>query len=524
MRAVKGPDGKPVTVNKIASRGPHKGETVKVPLRKPVKDRQGKTVYVESAKWAIEYSDAEGRIRTAGGFRDKSAAQLKMAEIVRAVEQQRAGIVSVAYEHGEKPVANHVADWIADLTRAGRSRAYTRNIKSRVGRLRADLGWTKLSSIRSDTLSRWLSLQQRGGLSGRTINHYIEAAMAFCNWCVIQRRLETNPLDGFGKATSVEPTFVRRAATLEELQRFLAVPAKRALVYLTAVLTGLRRKELKLLQWGDVRFGDAPHISLRAGTTKSRRADVLPIPPELVDELRAIRPDNSKPTDRAFKSVPKSSTVQADLRRAGIELVVDGRKLDLHALRTTFGTMLATSGASIRTAMELMRHTDIRLTTRVYTDPRLLDTHGAVDRLPRIRTDRDKQRLRATGTCDVASKTPEKNIRSDIRKGVAGRGETWPDTMSSDSAAEKIRNQKTPTKIGVSNTKRLRSNEWARRESNPHVLFGTEDFKSPASAVPPLAQVVYCQRLKSDNSFAKSELSTFRRRFPSHPAVVYHTP
>ena len=30
---------------------------------------------------------------------------------------------------------------------------------------------------------------------------------------------------------------------------------------------------------------------------------------------------------------------------------------------------------------------------------------------------------------------------------------------------------------------------WARRESNPHLPFGSTDFKSDVSAVPPLARV-----------------------------------
>jgi integrase len=56
--------------------------------------------------------------------------------------------------------------------------------------------------------------------------------------------------------------------------------------------------------------------------------------------------------------------------------------MDFHALRVTFGTLLAKQGVPIQTAKVLMRHTDIRLTTNIYTDASLLDTDKAVNELP----------------------------------------------------------------------------------------------------------------------------------------------
>jgi integrase len=61
-----------------------------------------------------------------------------------------------------------------------------------------------------------------------------------------------------------------------------------------------------------------------------------------------------------------------------------GRTVDVHALRTTFGTMLAVAGVSLRVAQEAMRHSDPRLTANVYTDPKFLDVAGAVSQLPTL--------------------------------------------------------------------------------------------------------------------------------------------
>ena len=69
------------------------------------------------------------------------------------------------------------------------------------------------------------------------------------------------------------------------------VAGDRRTVYLTAMLTGLRRSELKDLRWSDINLeSEVPHIALRAEATKSRRADTIQIPPELVEVLEAIRP------------------------------------------------------------------------------------------------------------------------------------------------------------------------------------------------------------------------------------------
>jgi hypothetical protein len=57
-----------------------------------------------------------------------------------------------------------------------------------------------------------------------------------------------------------------------------------------------------------------------------------------------------------------------------------------------------------------MRHSDLKLTANVYTDPRLLDVHGALDALPSLPLDAepaaDRERLRATGTDDHHSVAP----------------------------------------------------------------------------------------------------------------------
>ena len=58
-------------------------------------------------------------------------------------------------------------------------------------------------------------------------------------------------------------------------------------------------------------------------------------------------------------------------------------------------TLLALSGVNPRTAMELMRHSDIRLTTNIYQHLELVDTAGAVNLLPMPKAESEQ---RVTGT------------------------------------------------------------------------------------------------------------------------------
>jgi integrase len=51
-------------------------------------------------------------------------------------------------------------------------------------------------------------------------------------------------------------------------------------------------------------------------------------------------------------------------------------------LRTTFGTELAKSRLPVQVAMELLRHSDVKLTTKIYTDAGMLPIWDAVEALP----------------------------------------------------------------------------------------------------------------------------------------------
>ena len=113
----------------------------------------------------------------------------------------------------------------------------------------------------------------------------------------------------------------------------------------------------------------------------------------LTDQQQRMQPAGNNaaatPLPRDLPVFHVSSQLRAildrDLKLAGIPKRDDrGRTIDVHALRHTFGTHLSKGGVAPRTAQAALRHSSIDLTMNVYTDPRLLDVHGALDALPEL--------------------------------------------------------------------------------------------------------------------------------------------
>lgn len=152
-----------------------------------------------------------------------------------------------------------------------------------------------------------------------------------------------------------------------------------------AIYTGLRRAELAALEWGDVHMDtQTPFLAVRASTTKNGKDAIIPLHPELQETLKRVKPINASPGDRVFY-VPTIEEYREDLKLAGIAYEDERRgRADFHALRKTFGTLMQLSGVNPRTAQELMRHSDIKLTTQIYTDANLLPTAAAIHSLPTI--------------------------------------------------------------------------------------------------------------------------------------------
>lgn len=124
-------------------------------------------------------------------------------------------------------------------------------------------------------------------------------------------------------------------------------------------------------------------VALGARYAKNRRLSHLPIRSDLAQEVTEFT-NEKKPVEPLLR-VPTGllRILERDCKVAGIQKRDErGRTVDVHALRHTFGTMLAVSGVAPRVAQEAMRHSKLELTMKLYTDPKMLDVKAAVESLP----------------------------------------------------------------------------------------------------------------------------------------------
>jgi integrase len=97
-----------------------------------------------------------------------------------------------------------------------------------------------------------------------------------------------------------------------------------------------------------------------------------------------------KPHERFFHHDQRQirAAFYSDLQAAGIGRKDSvGRCLDVHSLRKTFGTILATAGVPLTTVQRLMRHSTPLLTAKLYIDVDPMNMMQALDHLPAFSQD-----------------------------------------------------------------------------------------------------------------------------------------
>ena len=324
------------------------------------------------------------------------------------------------------------------------------------------------------------------------------------NWTKAALTLDTLP-------AAVERARARLAKNPEFVEKLERLGRERALIYKTLVLTGLRKGELASLTVGQLELdGPMPFVILNAADEKNRQGSTIPLRHDLANDLKdwlsdspntaTLRLHNRNATSdskRPLFTVPAGLVriLDRDLQAAGIAKRDErGRTLDVHALRTSFGTLLSKGGVAPRTAQAAMRHSKIDLTMNVYTDPKLLDVHGALDSLPSLNLNtspsNERQSMRATGTNDPDATRTVDGMSSPFAPAFAPnsgkRGQTVAfAVISSDNDDERVarraahENRRKPSKKALS------------------AVFADKAFRVEDSGIEPLTSCMPCKRSPS---------------------------
>ncbi len=208
------------------------------------------------------------------------------------------------------------------------------------------------------------------GRAGKTLQSYADGIVSFCNWCESRGYMSDNPLKGLAQFDTT-PETTRRAATIDEIRGLLATcHPKRRNTYEVALASGLRAGELRALRKKHLST-ERSGLYLDGEWTKNRKPGFQPLPAALV--ARLAESVNGGGPDAPLLYVPShpARDLEKDLEAIGIPKWTPEGKIDFHALRVAYTTLVIEAGANMKEAQALARHATPELTANIYGRTRL---------------------------------------------------------------------------------------------------------------------------------------------------------
>lgn len=250
---------------------------------------------------------------------------------------------------------------IADLTRPA---DLDREQQLKVDLVTGAKGTSNADNARFGWLGRH-TLKSR--VAPRTINYELVVLQTFFRWAIKRNHLFMSPaatIERFRLPRKALPKFV----TSHDLTKFFqsCSPGERRL-FMTILLTGMRKGEVEYLSWEDISFEigvifirEKPDVGWRPKSDE-RLIPVSPLVHDLLTEQLAAR--TSTRWVFANASGNRDTHILEKLkkicRKAGI------RPTTVHALRHSFGAHLRMAGASLADIADLLGHRDLA-TTQIY--------------------------------------------------------------------------------------------------------------------------------------------------------------
>lgn len=229
----------------------------------------------------------------------------------------------------------------------------------------------RLVDINEAGLRSYINKRIECGISTTTANHTIKAVKAFLNFCIRNKYLPKNQINGMKKYKSqvLPPKFLSK----EQIQAVLKA-AKGEVLYngiVIAIYTGMRLGEIKRLKKEDF---DLTKNSVTVHLSKSGRFRVIPIHKDL-KKLLAASLGRLKPGQLVFDQIKNKRRVWRRIcLRAGCYDVTEGKQnnkiktpnIGWHTFRHTFASHLIMAGLDLVTVSKYLGHADIK-TTMIYS-------------------------------------------------------------------------------------------------------------------------------------------------------------
>ena len=380
----------------------------------------GERMRVETSTWHIEFRDCLGRKQHVTGYRHESQSRLLASQIDRLVSLHgqplpldlvrpigglpsriKEQLAEIGLLEGRRTVVGRTLDeLITEFEQSLRAQElceqYITDSIQLARILFEDCGFEHFGDITANKVEAYLKDLRNGAfvregskkkpkrLSYRRSNGYLKAAKLFCGWLIKRGYAYESPLTPLKALdTELDRRHVRRALDVGQLRQLLRVTVngpeshgmsglERFLLYRFIVETGLRAKEIRRLRKSDFDY-DQHVVNVKATTAKGKRGDTQYLSPGLCAELAQFmraKLGDTKAFGGSYVALTDKTCdmLQEDLVRAEIPYKDDaGRVFDFHSLRGQCATLLAASGASMKTAQTILRHKDVNLTANVYT-------------------------------------------------------------------------------------------------------------------------------------------------------------
>ncbi len=385
-------------------------------------------------QWQIDWVDASGKRHRKIVGANKQAAERLLVEKVREREMILAGIgQEVAQDLTLDKIIEYYLDDLANRCSIAHLETSTRLISSTL----SAMGVVSLRDLNANRLLDYVRKRKAEGKSNRTVNLAVGTVRSMLKWAARCSLITSDPLPYFpplptGKAYQVVN---RRSLSEDQIASLLEasreddarLESPRVIVnsklsrarkksrskakviprvpqtplWTTFIETGARFNELTRVTWADIDL-ESGTITLRAQTTKSKKTKCLPIRPHLISLLRGLTEAHHRVTGRLPRSLdpvflsPSGKSLFEKGRNRGARKILyrlleaagiprfdeSGKKIDIHALRHTFATRMARSGAPLQTTQKAMGHSTPQMTAQVYTHLDIEDIREQVQKLP----------------------------------------------------------------------------------------------------------------------------------------------
>ena len=318
--------------------------------------------------WRIKFVDADGVqvMQTLGSEREGWTEKRANEEL----QNRLADVRRIQLRKPTKRTFNEYADlWFAEGEKRRRWRPRTAiQYRSIAKRLKKEFGDMPLATIRPRHVAAYIA-KQTGDYEASTVSRDIDLLHDVFKTAKREELVPANPVEG-----AERPRLARRRWRILSATEIIRVKSaftdeQARTIFLTLVLTGIRRSELQALRWRDV---DLVENVLRVADSKTEEGiRAIALPSSLAEALwQNRRKSNFQGEDERVFCHPERGSVYREhvfaeqFREALVEAGITDYVRPFHDLRHTALTHDAAAGASPIALMAKAGHTDMKITRR----------------------------------------------------------------------------------------------------------------------------------------------------------------